>query len=82
EQVKEDTLSQAKKDSTEMIAKAEKKISDERKTLYDDVKRKTVDLSTYIVEKGLKEYLTEDTKRDLTKHIVNNLGKDSTLRES
>jgi F0F1-type ATP synthase membrane subunit b/b' len=76
DQLKADTLAQTKKESEEMIAKAEKQISDERQAMYNDIKKKTVDLSTYIVEKGLNEYLTDDVKRNLTRHIVSNLGKE------
>jgi F-type H+-transporting ATPase subunit b len=82
EQLKSDTLQQAKQEATEMVQKAEKQISSEREDLYNEVKKRTIDLSTYIVEKGLKEYLTEDAKKDLTKHIVNNLGKDVSKYEN
>ncbi len=82
ERLKNDTLAQTKKDSEEILAKAEKQISNERQTLYDDLKRKTVDLSTYMVERGLREYLTEDVQRNLTNHIVNKLGKDVSKYEN
>jgi F-type H+-transporting ATPase subunit b len=76
DQLKTDTLAQTKRETEEMIAKAEKQINSERQTMYNDIKKRTIDLSTYIVEKGLKDYLTEDIKKSLTKHIVQNLGDD------
>lgn len=82
ENTKTDILAQAKKDAEELIAKAETQISHERKDLYDDVKKRTIDLSTYIVEKGLKDYLTEDAKKNVTQHIITNMGKDVSQYEN
>jgi F-type H+-transporting ATPase subunit b len=78
EQTKQEIITSAKKEADDLIVKGNKQISDERESLYKEVRTKTIDLSVNIVDKALKEYLTEDVKKNLTQYIIKNLGKDAT----
>ena len=40
------------------------------------MKEKTLDLSLYLVDKALKNYLTDDVKKGLTEYILKNSSKD------
>ncbi|NTU72985.1 hypothetical protein HGB07_02295 [Candidatus Roizmanbacteria bacterium] len=75
EDIRKDMLEKATQEATEVIAKAHKQIAEEKDQLHKDVRERTVDLSMYIITNALGEYLTSDLQKQLTGHIINNLGK-------
>ena len=74
--VREDIVAQAHKEAEGIVAQARKQIEDERASMYRDAKTKIGNLSVTIVDKALKDYLTEDAQKRITQHIVQNLTKD------
>ncbi len=76
EKIKQDIVAQAQKESDQIIAHGKAAIETERTTLYKEVKNRSVDLSMLIVNNALKEYLTEDAKKAVTQHILNNVSKE------
>lgn len=74
--VKEEMMVQAKKEAVEYVEKAKKQIQEERMALNKEMKERTLDLSLYLVDKALKNYLTDDVKKGLTEYILKNSSKD------
>lgn len=75
--VRDELLSKTKSEIADLKAKAQTQIEDERNEMYREIKGKIVNLSTSIVNSALKDYLTEDAKKELTNHIL----KSSSLKE-
>lgn len=74
--VKAEMLDEAKAEADEIVLKAKKQMAEEQKTLEKDTKNKVADLSVYIVQKALKDYLPADAKQKVTSAILKNLNKD------
>ena len=74
--VQEDIVKQAHKEADNIVIQARKQLEDERTTMYKDAKGKIGNLSVAIVDKALKDYLTEDAQRKMTQHIIEKLSKD------
>lgn len=66
-------MSQAKSEADGLIAKAKKEITDEREAMVREMKERIGSLSVLLVEQGLREYLTEDMQKGVTKRILTNL---------
>ncbi len=73
--LKQTMLAEAKQDSAAILSKAREQIEAERTSLQNQIRLKAIDLSIFMIDKALKAYLTEDTKRSLTEHIVKSLGR-------
>lgn len=76
EKVKQDIIAQATKESTQIIVKVKAQIEIEREQLYKEVKNKTVEVGMLLIKDALKDYLTEDSKKALTQHILHNVSKE------
>ncbi len=76
EKAKQDILAQAQKEADQIVAKAKAQLEIEREQLYKEVKNKTVDMGMLLVKNALKDYLTEDAKKALTQHILQNASKE------
>lgn len=73
EMVKQDLLSKAKKEADEIVSKAKLQLADEREVMNKELRQKVATVSTLLVEKGLRSYLTEEEQRRVTQNILNNL---------
>lgn len=76
EKAKQDIIASAEKESAQIIAKAKSQIEIEREQLYKEVKNKTVEVGMLLIKDALKDYLTEDSKKALTQHILHNVSKE------
>src|SRR6266487_3116113 len=68
--LKQEILADAKSEAKSILEKARQEIELERKTLQNQIRMKAIDLSIFIIDKALKDYLTESTKKELTQYIV------------
>ncbi len=73
EKLKADILEKAHKEAQEVIKKGHEQIDSERSQLHSEIKKNIGDMSMILISKGLNEYLSPDIKKELTKHILNNL---------
>lgn len=74
--VKDDIIVTSKKEADSIILKGKKQIEDERITMQKEVKRNVVDLSVFLVQKALNNFLTPDLQKKLTQHILKNFSKE------
>lgn len=74
--VKDDIISTSKKEADSIILKGKKQVEDERLTMQKEVKKNVVDLSVFLVQKALNNFLTPDLQRKLTQHILKNFSKE------
>lgn len=71
--LRDEMIVEAKKDAETVRRKAEKEKEEEKNKLYRDVKNKVADLSILIVEKALRDFLDEESRKRITTHILKNL---------
>ncbi|MBI4008739.1 ATP synthase F0 subunit B [Candidatus Roizmanbacteria bacterium] len=71
--VREGIIAEAKKEVETMQVKAKKETLEERNKLYQEVKNKVADLSMLVLEKALKDFLDEESKKKITTYILKNL---------
>ncbi len=76
EKAKQDILAQAQKEADQIVVKAKSQLEIERDQLYKEVKNKTVDVGMMLIRDALKDYLTDDAKKALTQHILDNVSKE------
>lgn len=74
--LKNELIAEAKNDAEEIKKKGKSQVEDEREKLNQSIKERMVDLSIAIVNKAFKNYLDEETKKNITKYILDNLAKD------
>lgn len=74
--VRDDIIAAAKKEADLIILKGKKQVEDEHVTMQKEVKKNVVDLSVFLVEKGLSNFLTPDVQKKLTQHILKNFSKE------
>lgn len=70
--VSQELLTKAKGEAADIKTKAQAQIADERRDMEKEIKGKIINLSTIIVNSALKDYLTEDAKKQLTDHMLKN----------
>ncbi len=73
--LKQEILTDAKTEAKDLLDKARQQIELERASLENQIRLKAIDLSIFMIDKALKDYLTDDTKKGLTQYIVKHLGK-------
>lgn len=71
----ERVLQEAKKEAEEIKSRAKKQLEEEREKLNQAAKEKMIDLSVAIVNKAFKDFLDDETKKKITRYILNNLAK-------
>lgn len=72
ELIKADIVADAEKNAEEIKVKAKRQLEEEKNKLYREVKDKTLDLSVFIVNEALKDYLDPEAKKKITAHILKN----------
>lgn len=79
ESVKQEILANAKKEAAEIITKAHQQISDDREQMYKDIRKQVASISSMVIEKALKDYLTQDAQQAVTKNIITHIPEDMKL---
>lgn len=77
--VREEIIEEARKDAASIITKAQEQIVEEKAQLYKDVRKQVAAVSTLVVERALREYLTEDAQRKVTQNIIKHIPEEATL---
>lgn len=77
--VREEIIETAKKEAAEIVAKGHAQIAEERKELYKDLRQQIASVSMIVVEKALREYLTDDAQKKITQNIVKHIPEDTKL---
>jgi len=75
-------INEAEEEAIRIRAKALKEIESERQDLYKQLKKKISDLSIILVNKTLKDVLTEDVRKKITNSIIKNLPKEKHVYEN
>lgn len=73
EKVKADIIAQAHKDAENVISKAKEQIEAERQAMQKDLKEQVITVSNLMVNQGLKDYLSDDARRQVTQNIIKHL---------
>lgn len=73
EHIHAEIVAKAQKEAAEIIKKGHEQIASERQQLHSEVKKNIGEMSMILISKGLNEYLSPELKKDLTRHILNNL---------
>ena len=69
-EIKQGLVAQAKTEAEKIVAHGRNQIEDERKMLYKDARKKSAQLAIMLLESSLKEYLTPEAKKQVTKNIM------------
>jgi len=75
EKVKNELIEDAKKQAEAIILRGKEQIEEEKQKLYKDMRKKIAQVSVMLVESALKDYLTVDAQKEITKNITKNLPK-------
>jgi len=71
--IKLEIINDAKREIESMNVKAKLEIEEAKKQLEKDMESKIMDVAVAIVERSLKNYLTESARQELTQQILKNL---------
>lgn len=80
--VREEIVANARKEADQIITKSRKQLEEEKLSLYADAKKKIADVSIFLVNNALKEYLDEQTKKKITSIILKNLSKTTLVHDN
>lgn len=75
ESVRQELVKKADNEAKDILAKAKIQIEEERVKLDREMKSRLVAVSMMLVEKGLKSFLTDEQKHQVTQNILKNLPK-------
>lgn len=73
ESVKANLMKDAKKEVEEYVAKAQKQMQSDKLAMEREIKDRIASLSVLLIEHGLKDYLTVDMQKGVTKQLLNHL---------
>lgn len=73
--IREELIREANKEKETIIAKGKKQIEEERQKLNKTVKHTVGELSIFLVNQALHDYLDVESKKKLTTYILKNLSK-------
>lgn len=80
EEVKHEIIETAKKEAAVIVEKGHAQIAEEKKELYKDLRQQIASVSMIVVEKALREYLTDDAQKKITQNIVKHIPEDTQLQ--
>jgi len=75
EKVKNELIEDAKKQADAIILRGHDQIEEEKQKLYKEMRKKIAQVSVMLVEGALKDYLSIDAQKAITKNITNKLPK-------
>lgn len=70
--LRDELLQKTKDEITDLKAKSQAQIENERDQMIKEIKSKIVNLSMTIVNSALKDYLTDNAKKEITDNILKN----------
>lgn len=73
ESVKTGLMRDARKEAEEYISKAKMQIQSEKLAMEKELKDRIASLSVLLIEQGLKDYLTEDMQKGVTRQLLTHL---------
>lgn len=73
ETVKATLMNDAKKEAEEYVIKAQKQMQSDKLAMEREIKDRIASLSVLLIEHGLKDYLTEDMQKGVTKQLLTHL---------
>ena len=79
QEVKQEIIETAKKEAASIVEKGHAQIAEERTQLYKDLRQQIASVSMIVVEKALREYLTDDAQKKITQNIVKHIPEDTKL---
>jgi F-type H+-transporting ATPase subunit b len=79
EVVKAEIIETAHKEAATIVEKGKEQIAQERKELYKDIRQQITSVSMLVVEKALREYLTDDAQKKITQNIVKHIPDETKL---
>lgn len=68
--VKNEIITEAKNEAQRIIDTAKAQIESERETMQKNMRKQVAQICVMIVEKALRDYLTPQARKDITKHII------------
>jgi len=74
--VREEMIGRAEKEAAEIVERAKKQLNEEKTALYKELKNRTGEMSVLLINKALNNYLDEESRKKLTRYILNNLTKE------
>ncbi len=82
EEIKTEILAGANKEAAVIVEKARKQVAEERELFYQGLKKSVGDISIFVIEKALKNFLTMDMQKKLTEQVLENIKKEKVLYEN
>ncbi len=79
EQVKQEIIAHAKKEAEDILKKAQTQLADDRERMYKDMRRQVASVSSMVIEKALRNFLTKDAQETVTKNIITHIPEDMKL---
>lgn len=73
---REEAITRAKKEAEDIITKGHEQIEHERQELMREMKNRVADISALMVSKGLREYLDENKRKEITQFILDKVSKE------
>ena len=73
ESVKTNLMKDAKREAEEYVTKAQKQMQSDKLAMEGVIKEKITSLSVLLVEQGLREYLTDDMQKGVTRQLLTHL---------
>ncbi|MEK7079103.1 MAG: hypothetical protein AAB929_03455 [Patescibacteria group bacterium] len=73
ESVKANLMKDAKHEAEEYVSNAQKQMQSDKLAMEGEIKEKIASLSVLLVEQGLREYLTDDMQKGVTKQLLTHL---------
>lgn len=70
--IRDEIINEAKKEAEEIKIRGRKLIEEERESMHSELKHRLIKLSISIINEGLKGYLSEKTKKEITQYILKN----------
>ncbi len=72
EKIKKETIQKAEEEASKIKSKALDEMEKEKKMFEAKLRKEIIEISVELVEKGLKNYLSENTRKEVTNSIIKN----------
>jgi F-type H+-transporting ATPase subunit b len=79
---REEAIKKAEAEAEGIVKKAHEQIEHDRAQMESEMKTRIADLTTLLITKGMREYLDDDARRDLTKFILEKVSKEEIKYEN
>ena len=72
DELKKEIISNSKLEAEEIVKRGRRQIEEEKKVMLDDLNEKAVKIALASVEKGLRQFLSQDMQKSITNNILKN----------